>query len=222
MNVSNIISSLVEANKNKLINKPIHPATTTAAKSNELLFNREDFKLFPNKKNSSIYEPSSASKLSTSRSKNDDKSFEFNHNNRTSLASSDNATKTPLNSNSLSKAQTSLASNSKEHSKGSINFESGRETLRAEEFTSNKKRQELSDQLKQISIKIDQEIMELRKQNNPNQVPTPNQMTESYNLNQSRESFTSGHQPSYVSPATTRKKSEGSQFGPSSSMMASK
>lgn len=30
----------------------------------------------------------------------------------------------------------------------------------------NKKRQELSDQLKQISFKIDQEINELRKQNN--------------------------------------------------------
>lgn len=39
MNVSNIISSLVEANKNKLINKPIQPATTTA-KKDDLLFNK--------------------------------------------------------------------------------------------------------------------------------------------------------------------------------------
>ena len=66
-------------------------------------------------------------------------------------------------------------------------MESGSQTLRGEEFTSNKKRQELSDQLKQISIKIDQEIMELRKQNTPgNQVSTSNPMTGSYNLNNSR------------------------------------
>jgi hypothetical protein len=219
MNVSNIISSLVEANKNKLISKPVQPATTTA-KSNEVLFNKEDFKLFPNKKNSSIYEPSSASKISTSRSKQDDKSFEFNRN---SLTSSENVRRNPISSTITNTQTSSFGSSSKEQSKGSIQIESGRETLRGEEFTSNKKRQELSDQLKQISIKIDQEIMELRKQNTPgNQVSTPNQMTGSYNLNNSRESFTGVHQTSYVSPATTRKKSEGSQFGLSSSLMASK
>lgn len=49
--------------------------TTIAAKKDDVMFNKEDFKLFPNKKNSSIYEPSSASKVSTSRSKYDDKSF---------------------------------------------------------------------------------------------------------------------------------------------------
>ena len=88
MNVSNIISSLVEANKNKLINKPVQPMTTIAAKRDDI-FNKEDFKLFPNKKNSSIYEPSSASKVSTSRSKYDDKSFEFNSSiNRNSLTAS--------------------------------------------------------------------------------------------------------------------------------------
>ncbi len=41
----------------------------------------EEFKLFPNKKNSSIYEPNSASNTkggSTSRSHHDEKSFEFN------------------------------------------------------------------------------------------------------------------------------------------------
>lgn len=54
MNVSNIISSLVQANKNKLINKTIQPATTTA-KRDDVMFNKQDFKLFPNKKNSSIY-----------------------------------------------------------------------------------------------------------------------------------------------------------------------
>jgi hypothetical protein len=98
-----------------------------------------------------------------------------------------------------------------------------KETLKGEEFTSNKKRQELSDQLKQISIKIDQEIMELRKQNTGgNQVSTPNQMTGSYNSNNSRESFSGGYQTTYVSPATNRKKSEGSQFGLNSSLMASK
>ena len=47
-------------------------------------------------------------------------------------------------------------------------------------------------------------------------------MTGSYNLNNSRESFTNGHQATYISPATTRKKSEGSQFAPNSSLMASK
>jgi len=39
-------------------------------------------------------------------------------------------------------------------------------TGEGEEETVNKKRQDLSDQLKQISIKIDKEIGELRKQNN--------------------------------------------------------
>ena len=66
--MSNIISSLVEANKNKLINKN-KPATSTV-KKNDYFSKLEEFKEFPNKKNSSIYEPSSASKMSTSRSKN--------------------------------------------------------------------------------------------------------------------------------------------------------
>lgn len=65
--------------------------------------------------------------------------------------------------------------------------------------------------------------MELRKQNTTgNQVSTSNPMTGSYNLNGSRESFTGGH-TTYISPATTtRKKSEGGQFAPNSSLMASK
>ena len=42
-------------------------------------------------------------------------------------------------------------------------MENVKETLKGEEFTSNKKRQELSDQLKQISIKIDQETQEATK-----------------------------------------------------------
>ena len=49
MNVSNIISSLVEANKNKLIGKATHKNKKTEH------FEKEDFKIFPNKKNSSIY-----------------------------------------------------------------------------------------------------------------------------------------------------------------------
>ncbi len=106
MNVSNIISSLVEANKNKLINKPIQPLTTIAGRRDEIMFNKEDFKLFPNKKNSSIYEPSSASKVSsTSRSKYDDKSFEFqNDKNRSSLSSSENV-KRVINNNLVVSSQ---------------------------------------------------------------------------------------------------------------------
>ena len=47
----------------------------------------------------------------------------------------------------------------------------------------NKKRQELSDQLKQISLKIDKEIYELKKQNNPG---TP---TSSTSKNKAKETF---------------------------------
>lgn len=75
----------MEANKNKLINKNV--SSVNAVKRDDRFDKLEEFKLFPNKKNSSIYEPSSASKVSTSRSKYDDKSFEFNRN---SLNSSDN------------------------------------------------------------------------------------------------------------------------------------
>ena len=42
----------------------------------------------------------------------------------------------------------------------------GEQLQSEEEVAVNKKRQELSDQLKQISVKIDKEILELRKQNN--------------------------------------------------------
>lgn len=133
MNVSNIISSLVEANKNKLINKPIQPMTTIAAKRDDILFNKEDFKLFPNKKNSSIYEPSSASKVSTSRSKYDDKSFEFNSSvNRNSLTASENARRTG--SSSVHQAS-SFGSNQKDQSRGSISImgESGKDSGRGGE-----------------------------------------------------------------------------------------
>jgi hypothetical protein len=146
MNVSNIISSLVEANKNKLINKATQPATTTS-KANEILSLKEEFKLFPNKKNSSIYEPSSASKVSTSRSKYDDKSFEFNVAGRGSLnSSSDNRRVGNGSSNSVTMSGTHVSvfgSGNKEQSKGSIGVDTtGRETSRGgEEFTSNKKRQ---------------------------------------------------------------------------------
>lgn len=53
MNVSNIISSLVEANKGRIVagNRFIHP------KKDNNFDKLEEFKLFPNKKNSSIYEP---------------------------------------------------------------------------------------------------------------------------------------------------------------------
>ena len=47
----------------------------------------------------------------------------------------------------------------------------------------NKRREELSDQLKQISLKIDKEILELRKHNN---------MTSSMMSDKRRESFGSG------------------------------
>jgi hypothetical protein len=57
--------------------------------------------------------------------------------------------------------------------------------------------------------------MELRKQNNgTNSATNNNPMTASYNLKDSRDSFTNngvGHQ-TYVTPSTTRKKSEGSWF----------
>ena len=79
----------------------------------------------------------------------------------------------------------------------------------------NKKRQELSDQLKQITTKLDQEIMELRKNNN----------SSGFNPNRSRESNSNtqgSHHHSYISPATTRKKSEGSWFHQNSNVSGSR
>lgn len=86
MNVSNIISSLVEANKNKLV-----AGTTTNRfnRKNDANFDKlEEFKIFPKKKTSSIYEPpGSNSKPMTSRSGVEDHSFDFN---RHSFTASDN------------------------------------------------------------------------------------------------------------------------------------
>ena len=55
LNVSNIITSLVEANKGKLVGQARFQTRQREKDSN---FDKlEEFKLFPNKKNSSIYEP---------------------------------------------------------------------------------------------------------------------------------------------------------------------
>jgi hypothetical protein len=70
MNVSNIISSLVEANKNRIVTNTRFGNTKKETNFDKL----EEFKLFPNKKNSSIYEPNTASNAkggSTSRSHHD-------------------------------------------------------------------------------------------------------------------------------------------------------
>ena len=70
MNVSNIITSLVEANKNRIVSGGgrAHPKKDNFDKM-------EDFKLFPNKKNSSIYEPSPSRGTSTKRSEPEERSF---------------------------------------------------------------------------------------------------------------------------------------------------
>lgn len=70
MNVSNIISSLVEANKNKIVSGNTRFANVKKDTNFDKL---EEFKLFPNKKNSSIYEPNTGSNSkggSTQRSQN--------------------------------------------------------------------------------------------------------------------------------------------------------
>jgi hypothetical protein len=55
MNVSNIISSLVEANKNKLVSNPIGNNRFGYNRKNEANFDKlEEFKIFPKKKTSSI------------------------------------------------------------------------------------------------------------------------------------------------------------------------
>jgi hypothetical protein len=96
----------------------------------------EEFKLFPKKKTSSIYDQSSsASKPLTSRSDTGEKSFEFSVN-RPSYNQKDQRPSLSF----KDQLQTSQAENSE---------------TRDEEGSVNKKRQELSDQLKQISIKID-------------------------------------------------------------------
>lgn len=80
MNVSNIISSLVEANKNRIVT-----GSTRFSNKRDSNFDKlEEFKLFPNKKNSSIYEPSSSAKGSGTHRSNahDDKSLESRHNDR--------------------------------------------------------------------------------------------------------------------------------------------
>lgn len=76
----------------------------------------------------------------------------------------------------------------------------------------NKKRQELSDQLKQISIKIDKEIHDLRKQNPNNGSGT---YSASNSISKTRESIPATN--SYV-PITNRPKNqEGSVTSKSSS-----
>ncbi len=70
MNVSNIITSLVEANKGKIAaNRFSNP------KKQSNFDKLEESKLFPNKKNSSIYEPSNRGN-STNRS--EEKSLQYN------------------------------------------------------------------------------------------------------------------------------------------------
>ena len=69
LNVSNIISSLVEANKGKLVGNGMKFGQKNEKKESN--FDKlEEFKLFPNKKNSSIYEP----RLST---RGDERSFDL-------------------------------------------------------------------------------------------------------------------------------------------------
>ena len=132
MNVSNIISSLVEANKAKIVNRVGIPAREGSTPARESNFDKlEDFKLFPNKKNSSIYEPK------PQRSEQDKSIETARERNRT--------------------AEKSLEPRPK--------LVATTEPSSRKEDPANKKRQELSDQLRQISIKIDQEIHELRKQN---------------------------------------------------------
>lgn len=53
MNVSNIISSLVEANRGRIVTGSRYGNHKKDTNFDKL----EEFKLFPNKKNSSIYEP---------------------------------------------------------------------------------------------------------------------------------------------------------------------
>ena len=107
----------------------------------------EEFKLFPNKKNSSIYEP----RLST---RGDERSFD--------VSKEKNLEK--------EKAERSEKIERPEREKSERNDKSEPKTFSIQssqkgEEGLNKKRQELSEQLKQISFKIDQEISELRKQN---------------------------------------------------------
>jgi hypothetical protein len=139
-NASNIVSSLLEANKNKYVSSTPNGnslANRLIKKQDPASFKLEEFKLFPKKKNSSIYEQSTtSSKPATSRSENEEKFTE-------------------LSATRPSVGQTvALADKSQEGQS------------QQEEGSINKKRQELSDQLRQISQKIDKEIIELRKQNN--------------------------------------------------------
>jgi len=71
-----------------------------------------------------------------------------------------------------------------------------------EDFNANKKRQELSDQLKQISIKIDKEIHDLRKQNPSNASGT---YSASNSISKTRESIAITN--SYV-PISNRSKNQ--------------
>lgn len=67
MNVSNIISSLVEANKNKLV---AGSGNNRFNRKNDANFDKlEEFKIFPKKKTNSIYDNGNGSKPAmTSRS----------------------------------------------------------------------------------------------------------------------------------------------------------
>lgn len=80
---------------------------------------------------------------------------------------------------------------------------------REEEGSINKKRQELSDQLRQISQKIDKEIIELRKQNNMGAT-----LTDSV---RKRDSFGPAASTQLHNPATNRNKTQEAPLNPQSS-----
>jgi hypothetical protein len=77
MNVSNIISSLVEANKNKLVSNPITNNRFGQNRKNDANFDKlEEFKIFPKKKTSSTVEPNANKTALTGRSDAEEKSVD--------------------------------------------------------------------------------------------------------------------------------------------------
>jgi hypothetical protein len=125
INASNIISSLVEANKNKLLTQRFNRKP-----QNGNFDKAEDFKLFPKKLNSSIHESDSVNKsinLANKTSPNEEQSFDSKR-------------------NSFTGSEIKKIGNYQ-----GLNYSA--ELQNSEPV--NKKRQELSEQLKQISVKID-------------------------------------------------------------------
>ena len=166
-NASKIVSSLVEANKTKIISNINNPKT----RKTETFEKLEEFKLFPKQRNGSQYEPDSSNtsvivnpinlaiKSNTNKphaltSRNDAEDKKNNY----SKGFEKEPIFRPVSRHEASASVTSRPSQEETNPSENLAFTDRRELteVKTEDHQiKNKRREELSDQLKQISLKID-------------------------------------------------------------------